>query len=356
MAPVVKELERHPDRIDPRVCVTAQHREMLDQVLDLFGIEPDLDLDLMRSSQTLAEITSRILTGMDEVLEAERPAWVLVQGDTTTVMATAIAAFYRRIGVGHVEAGLRTSNRYNPFPEEINRRIAGVVATTHFAPTQTARDALLAEGVAPETVIQTGNPIIDALHWVLAQPKSSTSEQLFEELGLPDPDSKMILVTAHRRESFGPPFESLCRGLRSLVDRNPDVRIVYPVHLNPNVREPVDRLLSNHERIQLIEPLSYEPFAHLMSEASIILTDSGGIQEEAPALGKPVLVMRETTERPEAVEAGVARLVGTDAGRIVEEAERLLHDAEAYADMSRRVNPFGDGQAAERIVQVLMEA
>ena len=355
MAPVIRELKRYPEYFEVRICVTAQHREMLDQVLNLFNIQPDIDLNLMEPDQALSELTSRVITTMTRVLEQERPDWVLIQGDTTTVMATALAAFYLRIPVGHVEAGLRTRDRYNPFPEEINRRLVGVLATYHFAPTQTAKEALLAEGVPSESIVVTGNTVVDALYWILGQPPSERSRQIFDELGLlGDKDCKIVLVTAHRRESFGQRFESLCRGLRRLVERNPDVYLIYPVHMNPNVRGPVYRILTGHERIRLVEPLPYETFVRLMDVAYIVLTDSGGIQEEAPVLGKPVLVLREKTERPEVIDAGVAKLVGTDEERIVTEAERLLYDAGAYQAMAKAGSLFGDGHAAERIVQTLL--
>ena len=354
MAPVIRELRRYPDLFETRVCVTAQHREMLDQVLNLFSIQPDIDLNLMEPDQALSELTSRVITTMTRVLEQERPDWVLIQGDTTTVMATALAAFYLRIPVGHVEAGLRTRDRYNPFPEEINRRLVGVLATYHFAPTQTAKEALLAEGVPADSIVVTGNTVVDALYWILGQPPSEQSRQIFDELGLGNKDCKIVLVTAHRRESFGQRFESLCRGLRRLVERNPDVYLIYPVHMNPNVRGPVYRILAGHERIRLVEPLPYETFVRLMDVAYIVLTDSGGIQEEAPVLGKPVLVLREKTERPEVIDAGVAKLVGTDEERIVTEAERLLHDVDAYQAMAKVGSLFGDGHAAERIVQTLL--
>ena len=361
MAPVIRELRNHSDQIKPVVCVTAQHREMLDQVLDHFGIQPDIDLNLMEPDQILPKLTSRVLVAMTEVLERQRPDWVLIQGDTTTVMATALAAFYLKIPVGHVEAGLRTQDRYNPFPEEINRHIVSVLATYHFAPTQSAKEALLAEGIPRDAIFVTGNTVVDALHWVLKQPPSEQSKRLFANLGSTTPNladkgnpRKVVLVTAHRRESFGLPFESLCRGLRKLVERNPEVYLVYPVHMNPKVREPVQRILAGHERIRLIDPLPYEPLVRLMYAAYLVLTDSGGIQEEAPVLGKPVLVLREKTERPEVVKAGVAKLVGTDENRIVAEAEKLLHDRGAYQAMARARSLFGDGYAAERIVQLLL--
>jgi len=347
MAPVVHELRRHADRIESVVCVTAQHREMLDQVLTWFKIQPDIDLNLMQPDQTLAGLTARAVEALSEVITTVSPDVVLVQGDTTTAMTAAMAAFYQRVPVGHIEAGLRTHDIYNPFPEEVNRRLISVMTTMHFAPTSTAAAALRAEGVPGESIHLTGNTVIDALQWTVAQPHDL-------DLGFSLGGERLILVTAHRRESFGPDFEAICRALRLLVERNPDVRLVYPVHLNPNVRGPVFGLLSDVPRLHLIDPLPYPDFAHLMARAAIVLTDSGGLQEEAPALGKPVLVMRRTTERPEAVEAGVAELVGADTDRIVSAAERLLHDPQAYSAMANAISPFGDGRAAARIAAILL--
>jgi UDP-N-acetylglucosamine 2-epimerase (non-hydrolysing) len=347
MAPLVHALAEDP-ALDAVTCVTAQHREMLDQVLDWFHIIPDFDLDLMQPGQTLTGLTTRAIQGVSEIVEQVKPDVVLVQGDTTTAMCAALAAFYQRVPVGHVEAGLRTHDIYNPFPEEVNRHLVGVMATYHFAPTETARDALLAENVAPSAIYVTGNTVIDALHWTVKQPHT-----LDLPLPLDVPGECLVLITAHRRESFGADFESICLALKQIAERNPDVRLVYPVHLNPNVQEPVYRILSGVERVHLIDPLPYPDFAHLMNRADLIITDSGGLQEEAPALGKPVLVMRRTTERPEAVEAGTARLVGTQTADIVAAAEELLHDEAAYARMANAVSPFGDGHAAERIVEVL---
>ena len=347
LAPVILELKKYPGQIESLVCVTAQHREMLDQVLAWFEIEPDYDLDLMQPDQGLAEFASRALVAVSKVLQEVRPDLVLVQGDTTSVMMAALAAFYLRIPVGHVEAGLRTRDPYNPFPEEINRRMAGVLATYHFAPTDRAAASLRAEQVPGETIFVTGNTVVDALLMTIQRPVD-----LQPGLGLDG--CYPILVTAHRRESFGAPFESLCLALRDLAQRNAEVEIVYPMHLNPYVRDPVTRILGGEPRVHLLEPLRYVLFAHLMARAYLILTDSGGIQEEAPILGKPTLVMRETTERPEAIEAGTARLVGTDRDRIVAEAERLLYDKEAYRTMAQAGSPFGDGHAAERIVQILL--
>ncbi|NOY39543.1 MAG: UDP-N-acetylglucosamine 2-epimerase (non-hydrolyzing) [Nitrospirae bacterium] len=357
LAPVILELQQTPD-VQVRVCVTAQHRQMLDQVLSLFDIVPDIDLDLMKPDQTLAELTGRVVSGLDRVFKKERPDIVLIQGDTTTVMAAAMAAFYSKIPVGHVEAGLRSNNLYSPFPEEMNRRITSVFTRFHFAPTENAKDALLREHVPEESIFVTGNTVIDALNMILQKSMPQIVTEILSRAGVNGNSRKrrMILVTAHRRENFGESFESICHGLKKLVERNPDIVIVYPVHLNPNVQEPVTRILQGVERVLLIEPVEYDAMAHLMNSASIILTDSGGIQEEAPTLGKPVLVMRVETERPEGVEAGTAKLVGPYADRIVEETERLLRDTCAYEEMAVAVSPYGDGRAAERIVQILLSA
>jgi len=346
LAPVILELRKRADRFENLVCVTAQHREMLDQVLDWFAITPQYDLNLMQPNQALAEFAGRALVAVGDLLNDVRPDVVLVQGDTSTAMIAALGAFYRRCPVGHVEAGLRTRDRYNPFPEEINRRIVGTLTTYHFAPTAQAAEALKAEQVPAGNIFVTGNTVVDALLMTVRRPVSL-------DLGFSVAGRRLILVTAHRRESFGAPFESLCSALRDIADRNADVEIVYPVHLNPNVREPVMRILAGHPRIHLLEPLRYEQFSHLMAQSYLILTDSGGIQEEAPVLGKPTLVMRETTERPEAIAAGTARLVGTDRARIVAEAERLINDPEAYRAMAQAGSPFGDGHAAERIADIL---
>lgn len=342
MAPVVLALQQHPQQICSRVCVTGQHREMLDQVLALFEITPHVDLNVMQPNQTLSSLTARILTQMDQVLAAETPDIVLVQGDTTTVMAVSLAAFYRKIPVGHVEAGLRSGDIYSPFPEEINRRVAGVVASFHFAPTETSRQALLRENTPDHTIFVTGNTVIDALHTTVSKPLPQAARALLCAAGQTSDGKeapKIILVTAHRRENFGAPLESICHGLKTLVERNPDVAVIYPVHLNPNVQEPVQRILGNTERIVLAEPVTYDVMAHLMNAAYLVLTDSGGLQEEAPTLGKPVLVMRTETERPEAVESGTAKLVGPNAEKIVSEAEQLLHDPVAYEQMARAVSP-----------------
>lgn len=345
LAPVVRELARRPG-LRGRVCVTGQHREMLDQVLAVFGIAPDHDLALMQPGQTLSDLTARVLTGVGAVLERERPDVVLVQGDTTTAMAAALAAFYARVPVGHVEAGLRTHDRYSPFPEEVNRRLVGVLATWHFAPTPRAAAALRREGVPEGHIHITGNTAVDALLATLATPPPPA-------LPFPTAGRRLLLVTAHRRENFGAPLERAFGALRALVERNPDVEIVYPVHRNPQVEEPARRLLGGHPRIHLLPPQDYATQVHLLARATLILTDSGGIQEEAPTLGKPTLVLRRDTERPEAIEAGTARLVGTDPATILGEAERLLRDPLAYATMARVATPFGDGQAARRIVDLL---
>jgi UDP-N-acetylglucosamine 2-epimerase (non-hydrolysing) len=360
MAPVVQRLAQTPG-MESRVCVTAQHRQMLDQVLNLFAIRPEYDLGLMRDDQSLPEVSAAIFTHLEPVLADFNPDWVLVQGDTTTVAITSLLAYYRRIKVGHVEAGLRTYDKWQPFPEEINRRVAGVVADLHFAPTQQARQNLLREGVPDKAITVTGNPVIDALQYVAKQPVPQDIEELLEKLEIATPTrisspsgnaKQLILVTAHRRENFGQPLENICTALRDLAKRG-DVEIVYPVHLNPNVLVPVKRILGNVPHITLTPPLDYLPLVHLQKQAKIILTDSGGIQEEAPAFGVPVLVLREVTERPEGVKAGTLKLVGTKTGDIVREATRLLDDPSAHAEMAKAVNPFGDGHATGRIIQAL---
>lgn len=348
MAPVIKELERHPDKLVSVVCVTAQHRQMLDQVLSLFEITPDYDLDIMQEDQALPDLTVEVMSCLTEILVKERPDLLLVQGDTTSAMVASMAGFYQKISVGHVEAGLRTYNRYSPYPEEMNRRLIGVLATYHFAPTRRAFDALVAEGVPLENIVLTGNTVIDALHMAIEKP--APRNWLF-----PSNSHKLILVTAHRRENFGRPFEDICYALKELVDRNKDIEIVYPVHLNPHVREPVYRILSGVENVHLIEPLEYLDFIHVMANAYLVLTDSGGIQEEAPVLGKPVLVMRMETERPEAVEAGTVRVVGTDMDRIMAGTELLLRDTKEYEKMSKAISPYGDGHAAEMIVRFILK-
>ncbi|NQV83304.1 MAG: UDP-N-acetylglucosamine 2-epimerase (non-hydrolyzing) [Rhodospirillales bacterium] len=354
MAPVVKALAMAPG-LEAGVCVTAQHRAMLDQVLDLFDITPDFDLDVMRDNQGLAHITTAVLDGMIGILEEFKPDRILVHGDTTTTFAASLAAFYLKIPVGHVEAGLRTGDVYAPYPEEMNRRLTDALADMFFAPTTTARDNLLAEGIDTARIFVTGNTVIDALLMATARLKDDAvlrqaQEDRFRTL---DTSRRMILVTGHRRENFGPGFEAICAALAKLAGRD-DVEIVYPVHLNPNVTEPVHRILGDCANIHLMEPLEYLPFVYLMERAHLVLTDSGGIQEEAPSLGKPVLVMRDVTERPEAVTAGTVKLVGTDTNTIIRECTRLLDDEETYQTMSRAHNPYGDGDAAGRIVQELM--
>lgn len=344
MAPVILAL-RAGARVDCRVVATAQHRDMLDQVFRLFGIKPDLDLDLMRPDQALADLTARMLLALDRTLQEERPALVLAQGDTTTVLATALACFYRRVAFGHVEAGLRTGNKAYPFPEEGHRVVASHLAALHFAPTAQARRNLLHEGIDDRTIHVTGNPGIDALQMTAARPVPIGVEL--------DPTKRLIVLTVHRRENIGRPLEEICRGVRELVRRHGDIEVLCPVHPNPHVKAIVEQGLGRQERIRLCPPLDYGPFVSALKAACLILTDSGGVQEEAPALGKPVLVLRDETERPEAVEAGVVRLVGPHADAIVREASRLLSDAGAYAAMARGVSPYGDGHAAERIVRVV---
>jgi len=359
MAPVVAALEA-TDGIESRVCVTAQHRDMLDQVLHLFGIRPDADLNVMKANQTLTDVTANVLRGMEGVLDGMKPDRILVHGDTTTTLAATLAAFYKRIPVGHVEAGLRTGDLYAPYPEEMNRRLTDGIADMMFAPTEGSRRNLLRENIPEGRIFVTGNTVIDALLDVTARLRDDPAlaagqARLFPFLA-EDDGKRVILVTGHRRENFGGGFLEICNALAELAERE-DVRIVYPVHLNPNVQEPVRRIVGNHPRIHLLPPLDYLPFVYLMDRADIILTDSGGIQEEAPSLGKPVLVMREVTERPEAVEAGTVKLVGADAKRILAAAHDLLDDASAYAKMSRAHNPYGDGTASERIVkEILREA
>lgn len=362
MAPLIKELQRRSAStgLRPVTCVTAQHRQMLDQVLTLFGIRPEVDLDLMIDNQSLSGLTVRALSGLTEVFKRQRPDLVLVQGDTTTAMAGSLAAFYEKIPLGHIEAGLRTGDINNPFPEEVNRRIISTLAQYHFAPTIDAMNNLLWEGIAKHKVFLTGNTIIDALNYIIARDPSSATVQLLKQLGMDFTIQgrhgircRTILVTAHRRENFGKSLENICRALVEIVERNSDVQIVYPVHLNPNVREPVNGILQGRERIHLIAPLSYEPFAQLLKRVYFVITDSGGIQEECPALGKPVLVIRSGTERAEAVKAGCAKIVGTDTKNIVAEAEGLLRDDAEYNRMACCGSPYGDGHAAERIVDLL---
>jgi len=353
MAPVVMALEKST-LLESVVCVTAQHRVMLDQVNEVFGIKPDFDLDIMQPEQDLFDVTGKILQGMRGVLREVRPDRVLVHGDTTTTLAVALAAYYERIPVGHVEAGLRTGNRYSPWPEEINRKVATAICDMHFAPTEKARQNLLDEAVSADNIIITGNTVVDALLWSSARLDGDPelAAQVAKDLPQISPGKRMVLVTGHRRESFGAGFERMCRAIAQLADRE-DVEVVYPVHLNPQVREPVNRILGARSSVRIIEPMSYLPFVALMKKAHLILTDSGGIQEEGPSLGKPVLVMRDTTERPEAVAAGTVKLVGTDHDRIVAETMRLLDDADAYRSFSRAHNPYGDGTASRKIVEHL---
>ncbi|WP_177223390.1 non-hydrolyzing UDP-N-acetylglucosamine 2-epimerase [Modicisalibacter xianhensis] len=350
MAPLALSLAAD-GRFDAKVCVTGQHREMLDQVLNLFELVPDYDLNIMKPGQDLSDVTTAILQGMKHVLKEVKPDIVLVHGDTATTFATTLAAYYERIPVGHVEAGLRTGNIYSPWPEEANRKLTGTLAELHFAPTERSRQNLLEEGTAPTKVHVTGNTVIDALLDVVRKLKDSGTFQarFSSQFDFLDAERKLILVTGHRRESFGGGFERICQALRETAIAHPETQIVYPVHLNPNVREPVQRLLSDIDNVHLIEPLDYLPFVYLMNRAEIILTDSGGIQEEAPSLGKPVLVMRETTERPEAVIAGTVKLVGTSQEKIITEIEQLLTDKKAYQEMSYAHNPYGDGKACSRI-------
>jgi UDP-N-acetylglucosamine 2-epimerase (non-hydrolysing) len=350
MAPVVLELRRYPHTFETKVCVTGQHREMLDQVLTLFQIVPDYDLDIMRSGQSLIDVTTLVLREIDPVLIAEQPDWVLVQGDTTTVLAASIAAFYRHIRVGHVEAGLRTHDKYAPFPEEINRRVAGVIADLHFAPTEWAADNLRREGVPETRIVLTGNTVIDAIQHVAALPFDPAGTLLAD---LPVDMRRIVLVTAHRRENFGYGFEEICAGLREFAERHHNVQLVYPVHLNPNVQEPVYRLLGDIPNITLLPPLDYQPLVWLLRQCHFVITDSGGLQEEAPGLGKPVLVMRDTTERPEGVDAGVVRLVGVNRAQITAWSDRLINDPIVYTSMASAINPYGDGRAALRIRQAL---
>jgi UDP-N-acetylglucosamine 2-epimerase (non-hydrolysing) len=357
LAPVVKTTREHPRGVQSVVCVTSQHREMLDQVLESFEIVPDYDLNVMRAGQSLTDVTRLVLEKIEGVIGQERPDVVLVQGDTTTTFAAGLAAFYHKVRVGHVEAGLRTFDRYQPFPEELNRRLTSVLADFHFAPTNRAKQNLLNEGIPERNVSVTGNTGIDSLLMTLERirrqdPSSSPLASLFEEIR----GRKIILVTAHRRENFGPGFDEICGALIEIVERNPETCVVYPVHLNPNVREPVERILAGTEAIKLIAPLGYLAFVELLDRAHLVLTDSGGIQEEAPSLGKPVLVLRNVTERQEAIEAGTARLVGTDSETIVSETEKILRNAHEYKKMSATENPFGDGRSSQRIIDQVLSA
>jgi UDP-N-acetylglucosamine 2-epimerase (non-hydrolysing) len=351
MAPVVLELKKYPDLITPIVAVTAQHRDMLDQVLNLFNIKPDYDLNIMAQGQTLFDITTKAMNGLNEVLSKEKPDIVLVHGDTTTTFAGALAAYYHETAVGHVEAGLRTYNKYSPFPEEMNRKLTGAIADLHFAPTDTASGNLKAEGTKEDKIFVTGNTVIDALH------KTVTDDFKFDDAKLANIDyenKRIILVTTHRRENLGEPMRHVYKALKDIVNEFDDVEIVFPVHKNPKVREVVNEELGNIEAVHLIDPLDYEPFANLMHRAFLVLTDSGGIQEEAPSLGKPVLVLRDTTERPEAVKAGTVKLIGTERQKVYEETKYLLTDHDEYQRMANTCNPYGDGKASKRIIEAIL--
>ncbi len=362
MAPVIKQFEAKTDKFTTVVCVTAQHRQMLDQVLALFEITPHHDLDVMAANQVLSDLTAKMLLGVTSVLEKERPDIVFVQGDTTTTLVAGLAAYYLKIPVAHIEAGLRTQNKYSPFPEEGNRRLTSTIADFHFTPTQESKNNLLREGFPGNTIFIAGNTVIDALQWVSQKVTSATADRVWSEHFQKEfnlsfsLDTKTILVTGHRRESFGNGFERICHALARIALDNSDVKIVYPVHLNPNVQKTVKSILSNVANVHLIPPLDYEPFVYLMNKSYLILTDSGGVQEEAPSLGKPVLVMRDTTERPEGLSAGVTKLVGTDCDKTVQETSKLLHDTAAYEKMSKAVNPYGNGNASNIIVKTISNA
>lgn len=358
MAPLVKEFQKDRLNFDTKVCVTAQHRQMLDQVLEFFQIKPDYDLDIMKPGQDLSDVTSNILLNIKPVLERFKPSIVLVHGDTATTFAASLAAFYQKIKIGHVEAGLRTGDLYSPWPEEANRMLTSVLTDYHFSPTEASKNNLINEGIKSSNIIVTGNTVIDALKLVVQkiekdQALRSTLENTIAKSGFDGLNSKFILVTAHRRENFGQGFLNICRALRQLAEKNTDINILYPVHLNPNVRDPVNKILSNIHNIKLVEPFQYEEFVYLMSKSYLILTDSGGIQEEAPSLGKPVLVMRDTTERPEAVSAGTVKLIGSNKENIVKEVQALLDNEEKYIAMSRANNPYGDGQSSSKILQAI---
>jgi len=355
MSPLIKEFQKYPATFDVKVCVTAQHRQMLDQVLHVFDIKPDYDLNIMSPDQDLYDITAKVLLGMRDVLHKIQPEIVFVHGDTTTSMATALAAFYQQITIGHVEAGLRTYNLQSPYPEEMNRQVTDRICDYYFAPTERSRQNLLHEGIANEKIFVTGNTVIDALNWVVNKINHDSAlqqklQQQIEKVGYAVNNTPFILVTGHRRENFGNGFMNICKSLKEIAIARPEIDIVYPVHLNPNVRKPVYDLLSDIKNIYLLNPLDYVPFVYLMQHCYLVLTDSGGVQEEAPSLGKPVLVMRETTERPEAVEAGTVKLVGADFTSIVEHIHLLLNDRSVYSRMAQTLNPYGDGKACERIV------
>ncbi|WP_417359534.1 non-hydrolyzing UDP-N-acetylglucosamine 2-epimerase [Galbibacter sp.] len=357
MAPLVKEFQNRSEDFDTKVCITAQHREMLDQVLEFFEIKPDYDLNLMKPNQNLYSLTSDIITSLKPVLEEFKPDFVYVHGDTTTTMASSLASFYSGAKVCHIEAGLRTFNLQSPFPEEMNRCVTGVVANYHFSPTTTSKNNLLAESKSDESILITGNTVIDALLFSVDKIKNTdfVDQEVKKITDILESDKRLILVTGHRRENHGQGFLNICKALKKIAEENKDVQIIYPVHLNPNVQKPVYELLSNIDNVNLIDPLSYPAFVWLMEKSYLIITDSGGVQEEAPSLGKPVLVMRDTTERPEAVEAGTVLLVGTDSNKIFNEASKLLNDIDAYNNMSALHNPYGDGKACERIVNFIKE-
>ena len=352
MCPLVLEMRKYPDYIEPIVAVTAQHREMLDQVLELFDIKPDYDLNIMQAGQTLYDITTRALMGLKEVIEEAKPDMVLVHGDTTTTFAGSLAAFYAQVPVGHVEAGLRTGNKYSPYPEEMNRKLTGAIADMHFAPTTTSRENLLKENVAPETIVVTGNTVIDALQTTVKEDYEFSDAEFNKIFAR---GNRLILMTTHRRENLGEPMRNVYKALRKVLETHADVEAIFPVHKNPKVREIVEEELGNLDRVHLIEPMDYEPFANLMGKVDIVLTDSGGIQEEAPALGKPVLVLRDTTERPEAVEAGTVKLIGTAYEDVLRETNLLLDDSAHYKKMAEAANPYGDGKACERIIRAILQ-
>ena len=352
MCPLVLEMRKYPDYIEPIVAVTAQHREMLDQVLELFDIKPDYDLNIMQAGQTLYDITTRALMGLKEVIEEAKPDMVLVHGDTTTTFAGSLAAFYAQVPVGHVEAGLRTGNKYSPYPEEMNRKLTGSIADMHFAPTTTSRENLLKENVARETIVVTGNTVIDALQTTVKEDYEFSDAEFNKIFAR---GNRLILMTTHRRENLGEPMRNVYKALRKVLETHADVEAIFPVHKNPKVREIVQEELGSLDRVHLIEPMDYEPFANLMGKVDIVLTDSGGIQEEAPALGKPVLVLRDTTERPEAVEAGTVKLVGTAYEDVLREINLLLDDSNHYKKMAEAANPYGDGRACERIIKTILQ-
>jgi len=355
MAPVVQALKRHP-AIESFVCVTAQHRQMLDQVLEAFNITPDVDLNLMRPNQSLSQLSAAIFTHLEPVILDIKPDWLLVQGDTTTVAIAALLGYYHQVRIGHVEAGLRSNDKWAPFPEEVNRRIAGVVADLHFAPTKGNQANLIHDGIPSDLIIITGNPVIDALQQIADRPTPQDVLDILEQYEIGLGKRKLVIVTAHRRENFGKPINDICKALRQLADQYKDsVEFIYPVHLNPNIQEPVYKQLSDLPNMHLVSPLDYVPMVHLMKNATLILTDSGGLQEEAPAFGIPTLVLRNTTERPEGVKAGTLKLVGSDPHTIYAEASRLLDNPKAYTAMANAINPYGDGRAAERIVQALLD-